>query len=154
MEDQSIREMINRIPTPEFANNGPPPVKGEVAAQALSKHFAPWVEPPSPAEVRQMAAQLAAEKLTMVPPMEPAQSAVPPYYKAVYDTQDRDLYDLEILMHGLRSWWEHAQMAVVEYMYRAMFKNDFDGDLRKAIAILERARVEYAKAPVTPQDRA
>lgn len=141
MEDQSVRDMITRIPAEGFANSGPPPVKGEPAAQALSKHFAPWVEPPSPAEVRQMAEAMVADALKRAPAPE---ARAPGHYQLLNGS---DIYDVEIEVFGHQAWETHALQSVFEYVARAYKKDGVVPNVRKAMVILQRILDEQDARP-------
>jgi len=56
-----------------------------------------------------------------------------------------DVYDAEIALYGFDYWYAHVSMEVMQYLFRAPYKEQFLSDLKKVEIIAKRIQMEYEK---------
>lgn len=93
--------------------------------QALSKHFAPYVDKEQHLREENTQLKEALKKL----------DERPPYYLSA---SGGDVYGFLMEHFGVEAWRHHCLMEAVQYLLRCMQKGDMEGDLRKARVCIER----------------
>lgn len=61
---------------------------------------------------------------------------------AYYSSSAGDVYAMLIAQFGLDAWLRHAEMEVIQYMFRATRKQNYLGDVKKAKVIVDRIIAE------------